>query len=41
MRVTLTTTAWGYVLALPVLALLSAVFGAWHMIDDAIGYRQL
>jgi hypothetical protein len=41
MRLRLTTTALGYVIALPVLAVLSVAYSAWHTLDDAIGYREV
>jgi len=41
MRLRLSTTAVGYVIALPVLAVLSAAYALWHAVEDAIGYRQV
>jgi len=41
MRLGLSTTAWGYVIALPVLAVLSGAYALWHTVGDAIGYRQV
>ena len=41
MRLRLTTSALGYVIALPVLAILSVAYSAWHTLDDAMGYREV
>lgn len=41
MRLRLSTHAVGYVIALPVLAVLSAAYALWHAAEDAIGYREV